>query len=232
VPVEPTLFQRSRKLSRSDIEAIVAEYYPTIHRVAYALSGREDVGRGIIRFVITRAIIQISRWRNIDAAKQWFYHFTVLTARRNTHQPSAEQDCLVTSSLSNTKIQPAYLAFIRGLRMLPFQQREAFILHHGENLALRDLAIGMDCSTQAAQQHLEIAIDSLQALAGDAFPEMLGRFKSAYEKLLPAEDAITHSLRIIISRSLLSGWIKESIKAFFTLLVLILTLYFLWRRFK
>ena len=95
-----------------------------------------------------------------------------------------ENDLLIQT---NPQRSPQYVAFIRALRALPYQQVEAFILHHGESFNLRYLAVAMDCSTKAAEQHLSAATSALRAIAGDSFDALTLQLRRAYQKLSPAD---------------------------------------------
>ena len=153
MPIDDDLLFRAQGGDRRAAERMLSEIYPAVCRMAYGLSGREDVGRGIVRFIATQAVRQLGKWRDAAAAERWFYHHTVLTGRRAVrHRPDAMGDTLLGEAAD-----APYVAFLRALRSLPQQQSEAFILNHGEHLNTRYLAIAMDCSTHAAEMHLGAA---------------------------------------------------------------------------
>ncbi len=64
------------------------------------------------------------------------------------------------------------------------QQREAFLLHHGLEMELRELATAMDCSSGAAANHLVAAATSLRASGLE-----MGESLSDYTAGLPARIA-------------------------------------------
>src|SRR3954463_1896637 len=110
--IDETLLAHARKLDRTALETLVESVYPAICRLAYGLCGREDVGHGIVRFVINHSLGQLPQLRDAAEARRWYYHFTVLVSRRGRKQePKAEQDTLVAKS---REVSAAYLAFIRG----------------------------------------------------------------------------------------------------------------------
>src|SRR4051794_34995489 len=130
MPVDQAVFARARNLDRPAVESLLAATYPAVHRIAHALAGREDVARGTVTFVMTHAPRHLPSWRDIDAAERWFYPPPALTPRRaERHHPDPNDDLLLRCA-PGAPNDPAYAAFIRGLRALPVQQREAFILHH------------------------------------------------------------------------------------------------------
>jgi DNA-directed RNA polymerase specialized sigma24 family protein len=227
MPIDPATFVRAQSFDRAALESFFASNYGVVHRIAYALSGREDVGRGIVRFVLARAVRQLPQWRDADAAERWFYHFAVLIARRAAvHRTGPQDDCLAKPS---GQADPAHIAFIRCLRALPFQQCEAFILHYGEKLKLRDLAIAMDCSTHAAEQHLLAATESLRTLSGPDFDNLTGKMILAYSQLMPGEDLLRPALRGAISRSLWARRIKRLVRVLIALVILGALAYGAWR---
>ncbi len=167
------------------VEAVLTAQYPVIHRMAHALSGRADVGRAVVDRML-RTGLEKTFSRKESPPPRWFEHHTVLTTRRALrHQPSPAQDTLVTASPLKT---PGYVAFIRSVRALPYQQREAFILHHAGAFEPRRLAVAMDCSTQAAANHLSAAETTLRDLSEMPYDSHIGAMAKAYANLLPDAD--------------------------------------------
>src|SRR4051812_37445162 len=78
---------RAGRLQRQAIEAIFAEYYPVVHRMAYALCGRAETGRRVVVFVFKRALRVLPKWRDQEDAQRWFHHHTVLASRRGARDP-------------------------------------------------------------------------------------------------------------------------------------------------
>jgi DNA-directed RNA polymerase specialized sigma24 family protein len=213
--------------SWSEREKLVESVYPGICRIAYGLSGREDVGHGIVRFVINHAIHHLKHLRDAASAQRWFYHFTVLVSRRGRkHEPAAEQDTLVAHS---GEVSAAYVAFVRGLRALPFQQREAYLLHLGEQLLYRDVATAMDCSIAAVEVHLAGAQQTLRAMAGDGYEKMKDRLMRSWTNLSPREDAIHPSVRGLIKRLMWPRRIRKILKITATVVILMALAYVGWR---
>src|SRR5438128_4874649 len=130
MPVDEAIFERAVRFDRKAIEALLAGMYPVVHRMARALAGQEDAARRIERFVMRQAFSQLPLWRNPEAADRWFFHHTLLTSRREAKPTSdISSDLLATSADSP---DAPYLAFLRAMRKLPFQQREALLLNVGE----------------------------------------------------------------------------------------------------
>lgn len=208
--LDENVLRRAQKGDRDAIETVLVKWYPAVHRLSCALCGREDVGNGTARFVMRQAARRMPRMRDPDDAQRWFWHHTILTARRAAgHFANAEEDLLLRMAPAR---DPAYTAFVRSLRALPFQQGEAFLLHHGEQMQDRDLGIAMDCSTQAAHLHLSLATKTLHGLAGDDMPRLTTMLAQAYQRLSPDESYIQPAIRKVIAPVLRRRSIGRAIK--------------------
>jgi DNA-directed RNA polymerase specialized sigma24 family protein len=229
--IAPELFTRAKKLKRPAVDELFAEVYPPVVRIAKALAGREDVAEGVVRFVMLRASRMIPTWRDETAAERWFLHHTVLTARRAAaHEPVPKNDLLAAPVDSADPPDPAYVAFIRAVRQLPVQQREAFLLHAGEHFNPRYLGIAMDCSTQAAQTHLDAAHGTLRAVAGVAdFNALANRLATAYAHLGPTESQVVPTVRKWVTKGLRPQRLRRAIRLTITLAILAALAWVAWR---
>jgi DNA-directed RNA polymerase specialized sigma24 family protein len=208
--IDPHLLERARRMDRSALAGLLAQMYPLAHRLAHALAGREDVGRGTARFVISHAIRQVRQFRDAPSAQRWCSHFTILTARRaQAHPPDGRGDTLLQDVSAD---DAPYVAFIHALRDLSQQQREAFLLTHGEAYDLRRLAMAMDCSTHAAQQHLDAANAMMKSLAGESFAGLASRMAEAYQRLTPSEELVRQRLDGTIAAALWKRRMKRIVQ--------------------
>jgi DNA-directed RNA polymerase specialized sigma24 family protein len=197
--IAPQVFERAKKLKRPALEELFAQVYPAVVRIARGLTGREDVAEGVVRFMMVRAVGMVPRWRDETSAERWFLHHTVLTARRAAahHGPDAKTDLLARDG------DARYVAFVRAVRQLPVQQREALILSAGEHFNERYLGVAMDCSTDAAQAHLEAARAATRAVAGeDQFDSLLATMAASYARLGPADDQLRPAVQRWVGKAL------------------------------
>jgi DNA-directed RNA polymerase specialized sigma24 family protein len=215
MPIDAELLDRARRYDRTAVEAIFTENYPALYRMSLGLSGRLDVGLGVLRFVVKQALRVLPSWKDEDAPQRWFLHHTILTVRRaSKHQPNQTNDVLLDDPKTATT---GYLAFIRALRGLPMQQREAYILRHGEHLNERYISVAMDCSLQATANHLAAATDGLRLIAGpnlDVHTEQMSRI---YRALAPQESLMLPKLRRTIARHI---WPRRILRALGWLIIL------------
>ena len=222
--ISPKVFARAQKLNRRAVEALFALVYPPVFRIARGLCGREDVAEGVVRFVMLRAIVMLPNWRDETTAERWFLHHTLLTARRAAaHQPTANTDLLATDG------DPRYVAFVRAIRQLPIQQREAIILHVGEHFNSRFLGIAMDCSTDAAQTHLDAATAALRAIAGGDFGALVDRLSNGYAHLGPPADAIAPAVGRWARRGLRPHRFRRALRFLVAVVVIAVLIYAAWK---
>jgi DNA-directed RNA polymerase specialized sigma24 family protein len=205
--ISPQVFTSAKKLRRPAVEALFAGVYPGIARVARALTGREDVAEGVVRFVLLRAPRMLPNWRDPTEAQRWFMHHTVLTARRASGPGKA---------------------FIRAIRLLPQQQKEAVLLHFGEHLNARYLGVAMDCSADAAEAHLEAGQAALKQVAGGEIDALLTRLKDAYARLMPAEVEIPAAARKWANKALRPGRMRRLIWTGVMVLLIAAAIWAVW----
>jgi DNA-directed RNA polymerase specialized sigma24 family protein len=227
VPVTDEVMAKVRKLDRRAVEAVLAECYPAVHRMAHALTGGSAPARRVIRLVFRRGLRVMPSWRKGIVPENWFYHHTLLTARDVAPSPpSADKDLLLTMGAAT---DPAYAAFVRAVRALPRQQTEAFLLHHGERFNERLLGVTMDCSTQAASTHLNAATEALRQIGGEQFVGLTAAIERAYEALTPGETAVTASVARQVRSTLWAAGLRRLVRRLILLIVLAGLAYAAWR---
>jgi DNA-directed RNA polymerase specialized sigma24 family protein len=188
VIVDPDVLARARNEDREAVIEVLAAQYPSTYRIAHAISGRADVGDGVVAYVTKQSFRVVEKWEDEEAPQRWFRHHALLTLRRASKwEPEAASDTLVPD---DARGDANYVAFVRAIRALPQQQVEAFLLTHGERLDLRNLAVAMDCSTTAASVHLGEAEERVRALAGAEFGALVMTLRAAYERLTPSRDLV------------------------------------------
>jgi hypothetical protein len=175
--------------------------------VAQALCGQEQAALHVERLVIRRSLAAMRTWDHPADVPRWFLHHTILASRQRKNQEiDLAGDPLIRGVATNSAYYPA---FIRALRTLPMQQREAYILHHGERLDVRGLSIGMDCSQEAAANHLKEATAALAAYGGDFFPTFTANMTQTYDRLSPSEELIVPAVRASMRRRVSIGKVCE-----------------------
>jgi DNA-directed RNA polymerase specialized sigma24 family protein len=196
--LSPETIAAARKLRPRAVADLLTTQYASVYRIAYALAGRWDVGRGIARFVLARSVRFMPKWEPEDDPANWYHRFTIMTSRRAAkHKADPKKDVLVEQALEP---DAEYVAFVAALRHLEPQQREAFLLHHGERLNDRYAALAMDCSTEAAHNHLVVAERQLRLVAGPNMPPLTKKLADAYMHLTPSDDSVIPAVNRVVFR--------------------------------
>jgi DNA-directed RNA polymerase specialized sigma24 family protein len=199
----------ARKLNPTAVREVLKSEVTQVYRIAYALAGRWDVGRGVARFVLNRSVRMMPKWKPDDDPANWYHRFTVMTSRRSAHhRPDTQTDVLVQQAAPPTSAE--YVAFVAALRLLEPQQREAFLLWHGEKLNPRYCALAMDCSTEAAQNHLRAAEDALRLVAGARYDQLVKQLEDAYAHLTPEADQLVPTVNNVVFRQVrMRRWLRR-----------------------
>jgi DNA-directed RNA polymerase specialized sigma24 family protein len=228
MPVPEEVVRRAKQFDRRAMEEIVSDVYPSVYRMAHALTGRPGAARQVLHDVIRRSLRVLPNWRAGAVPENWYYHHTLLSARDFSARPPDPREDLLVAAAVEAANDPMYLGFVRALRNLPPQQSEAFILHHGERLNDRLLGVAMDCSTGAAHTHLEAARQALAAVSGGGIDVLVTTLERAYQSLTPPPTAIAPVARRYVGRMLRPRRLRRLFRI--TLLIaLVVAGYFAWR---
>ena len=106
--------------------------YGQVCRVAHALATRPVTARKIVKRVMRSCVQFLPKWKTAQESDNWFLHHTILVTREivGATSPRPENDYLIQHVGSPT---PAYLAFVRALRILPRSSGRRFCLVGGSD---------------------------------------------------------------------------------------------------
>lgn len=188
--VPDQVLERAQRGDQAACAALLAESYPSVVRMARALTGDAAEADRVVDFVLRRGAALLPTWRRGTMTQNWFYHHTLLAAReRASARPApGPRDDLLVAQASDAGTE--YVAFVRAIRGLPGQQCEAFILHQGEKMNSRFLGVTMDCSSGAAENHLNAANAALVAIAGSSLGSFQAALSRAYARLGPPAESV------------------------------------------
>jgi DNA-directed RNA polymerase specialized sigma24 family protein len=232
--VTEELIERARHHDPDAARALLADRYPSVRRIALALTGSERTADEVVHGVLERSLRVMPTWRRGAGPENWFYHHKLFTARDVAGRqgpPDLANDPLVAHGPTN---DPGYQAFIRALRGLPPQQAEAYLLHHGERLNERHLGVAMDCSANAAAEHLRAAGESLAQLIGPDLDGHTAHLTQGYARLAPVADAAEIQAGVHVQRLIRRRKWRTIRKVVLALLVaaLLAGAYLVWRRMR
>ncbi len=220
-------FVRARNLNPAAVEMLLGEFHPVVHRLTHALTGTDAAGRKATGMILRRGLEHLPKWKSPDQPQRWFLHHTILLTRRFARRdPTPADDVLVRPMIDPP---PQYTAFVRALRKLATQPREALILSDCEKLDPRQLAVAMDCSTEAAANHLVTARRELGTVVGGDLNIMLANLTRAYQTLTPKEQLAIPLVRKLSRRFIWPRKIWTWTKALLTVAALVVLAYLIWR---
>jgi DNA-directed RNA polymerase specialized sigma24 family protein len=217
---------RARKLKVDAVETVLRAHYPRVCRIAMALCAREKSAKAAIRSVLRQSFKPMRFWANESEAANWFLHHTVLTAREHVGLlPDPGEDCLVEIL---KKPSTEHIAFMRALRQLTEQQREAFLLFRAEHLDPRRVGVAMDCSTGAADTHRIAAENALSTVAGKTYDARVAEVMRVYATLTPPEDLVIGDVSSALGKVNGSRFTR-TVRFIFQLIILGAIGWFVWR---
>jgi DNA-directed RNA polymerase specialized sigma24 family protein len=169
------------------LKALLEQQYPRAYRIAVALCGDPLLARAVTRDVLRQSLRVHGQWTDDRDAARWFAHHTVLTARQAIawQRPDPANDAALLLS-----DDPLFITILRTMRFIPTQQREAFLLHHGEQFDRRQLATAMDCSADAAANHLVAATGALRPVAADRLGDFTAALPQLLARVVPPRETI------------------------------------------
>ena len=170
-----------------------------------ALCGDASTANKVARRVLRRASAMFKTWETDDDAARWFARFTVLNARGYIASNPKRDALLVVTN------DPQIIAAVYAVRQLPMQQREAFLLHHGQGMELRQMATTMDCSSAAAATHLSAAGKALRVLVPTGLTEFTSSLPSMLEQLVPPPGELEIQIQKVIHKRRLSAIVRFAV---------------------
>src|SRR5437762_13911845 len=98
--VDADVISDAQKLRAGAVSRLLQGEAGCVYRIAYALSGRWDVGRDIARFVLNRSVRMMPKWNPEDDPDNWYHRFTIQTSRRAAqHRSDVQKDLLLEQAV-------------------------------------------------------------------------------------------------------------------------------------
>jgi DNA-directed RNA polymerase specialized sigma24 family protein len=186
---------------REILTLVLTANYPLVCRLCAAQLGDAASGPVVAKVIMQRGLKAADRWRDDADARRWFAHHALLECRdtlaRNPGRAPPTNDPL---NPQPDGAGPGYLVYLQGFRRLPFQQREAIILHDLEGVDPREMALAMDCSIEAAVNHLLAGNRTLADAMGEAIEACRHNCRAAYALLTPPAAEISLAMKQVVKR--------------------------------
>ena len=183
---------------------ILRGYYPIVYRIAYLLAGDANSARDVTRKILRQSVRFALKWRDDAEALRWYAHHTLLASRLISPEINSSQLVRLPEWVDSPNS-----SWYAELMRLPRPQREAFLLHHAAGMDLRQLATAMDCSTQAAANHLVAAATAMKKSGEESLAQWTAVLPDALRRLVPPDEVIQVDVQRQIRRALWPGRIKR-----------------------
>ncbi len=172
------------------------DHYTRSRRIAIVLTGNQKIAKDVTEKLLKQSTRIADRWQDDADVARWFARHTIILSRdlvQGHFDPAS--DPLIT-----TTADPTFQIILRTLRFLPQQHREAYFLAHGENFDLHQLASAMDCSTQAAANHLVAATTALAPVSAGRLNDFNSALPGFLVKLNPSEQTLSIEIDRLIRK--------------------------------
>jgi DNA-directed RNA polymerase specialized sigma24 family protein len=234
----------------TDLLTLLRQSHARIYRIALALCGNRQSAEAVVERVLRSSGNISRRWETDEDAQRWFMHYTVLLCRRtNNERKNAGSEVIRRAgsdgekpgssaylrtgvggneALLNLVTDPDSVSILHAIQQLPTQQREAFLLHHGEEMDLRQMATAMDCSSAAAANHLVAAVKALKESHLVGIGEFTARLPAMLRQLVPPANELDGYLKNLIAVQRRRMWIWQVVTWFLRILLLALLAWLIW----
>lgn len=171
-----TLVNRAIRGDREAIDLLFEDAYPAIYAYCLHMSGSEDQAQELTQEALTRAIINLNKFRGDSSFITWTIsiainvHKDALKKERSDsfedldpcYNPPAQA---LEESLEGLVLRKAFRKDLReALKKLPHPQRQAFILKHLVGLSYEQIAEVASCPLGTVRSRIHNSIQSLKRL--------------------------------------------------------------------
>ncbi len=227
MPLTDELITRANTFDIPAVADVLTFARPAVHRITVGLTGDETLGSRLTKQILQNSLRFVESWRDAADVERWFHHQAILATRAYTElPPPSTRDALLPPKLAN---DPRAIAFIKALRSLSPQQREAWLLTHCEQMPPRPMATAMDFSLDASATHLAHAVRTLKSIAGDDYASLELAVATRYAALTPAGDETVSLVTRTIRRHVWPRRLKAIFTAVFVIGLLLALAWGVWK---
>jgi RNA polymerase sigma-70 factor, ECF subfamily len=183
--LDPHTLRRAQQGDRAAFAALVELYYPRALRFATQMLARREDAEEAVQDTFIRVYDNLAHFREDAPFDPWFFRILgnrcrTLAAKRNRHHALIDYGDVPTDATSDDASDemhdtpdPAFTRQLhRALAELPPEQREAFLLHHVNEMDYEEMTIVTGAKGSTLRMRVKRAIDTLRAQLRDgAFHE-------------------------------------------------------------
>lgn len=137
------------------------------------LLGSRNDAEDVAQEVFVRAFLAIQRFRGDSRLRTWLRRIAINQAfnHRRAHvrhrADALDESWDLATHDANPEALAARDALMHCLKQLPYVSREILILHHVEELSLKEVAVVLDIGVSAAKMRLKRARESFREVYGE-----------------------------------------------------------------
>jgi len=174
--LDPGILRKAQQGDRDSFALLVESYYPRALRFAMQMLGRREDAEEAVQDAFVRVHDNLARFREDAPFDPWFFRILgnrcrTLAAKRNRHHELIDYGDLPVDAASEDapyEPDPAFTRHVyRVLAELPAEQREAFLLHHVNDLDYEEMTIVTGAKGSTLRMRVKRAIDALRVRLRD-----------------------------------------------------------------
>ncbi len=175
--LDPGILRRAQQGDRDSFALLVESYYPRALRFAMQMLARREDAEEAVQDAFLRVHDNLTRFREDAPFDPWFFRILgnrcrTLAAKRKRHYDVIDYGELPIDAGSESAPDmpdPAFTRHLyRVLAELPAEQREAFLLHHVNDMDYEEMTIVTGAKGSTLRMRVKRAIDTLRVRLRDA----------------------------------------------------------------
>lgn len=165
--------QAGGKGAQAAFRRIVEDHQRWLVWFLTCLLGSRSDAEDVAQEVFVRAFLAVQRFRGDSRLRTWLRRIAINQAfnHRRAHvrhrADAFDESWEIASHDNNAEALAARDALMHCLKQLPYVSREILILHHVEELSLKEVAVVLDIGVSAAKMRLKRARDSFREVYGE-----------------------------------------------------------------
>lgn len=167
------ILRKAQQGDRDSFALLVESYYPRALRFAMQMLSRREDAEEAVQDAFLRVHDNLARFREDAPFDPWFFRILgnrcrTLASKRKRHHDIIDYGDLPIDAASEADPEAPDPAFTRqlhrALASLPAEQREAFLLHHVNDMDYEEMTIVTGAKGSTLRMRVKRAIDTLRII--------------------------------------------------------------------
>ncbi len=171
--LDPEILRKAQQGDRDSFAMLVESYYPRALRFAIQMLSRREDAEEAVQDAFLRVHDNLARFREDAPFDPWFFRILgnrcrTLASKRKRHHDIIDYGELPIDAAGEADPEAPDPAFTRqlhhALAALPAEQREAFLLHHVNDMDYEEMTIVTGAKGSTLRMRVKRAIDTLRVI--------------------------------------------------------------------